>query len=390
MKTKGNFLFQFYIISTWLNFPFITVFGAQLRFEFLSITFLIYYLFINRNFFGFSQSNNSAKFLPRSLIGFLIANIFSSTYYALIPLQSFWMLAQICNGIFVFYLIRRAYHKEILFKIASRISFIVAFFYLIYSALFFVEIIDDFMEMFNESSRFHGLSFESNILASQALFWIFVEILYKTQPHRNISIYLLVIVILLSQTRAAILCLVILLLAEVFRSALKAPIGLIQLILVISAFLLLATMNIDQISKRYDENSFQGRILRLVDVNSGTALYRQRVIDIAIEDIRNSRVQIQILGSGTNSFKQHHEIDISKVESGYISSLWVQILYDSGFIGLIFFIGFFFNLIRVNASRLFIAKTFYLSIFICASLTNMIWFAYLWISLAFFENFKKT
>jgi hypothetical protein len=364
--------------------------GAQLRFEFLTFPFLLYYLFINRDFFGFLQHKKWGKSLPRSLVAFLIVNIFSSTYYALNPLQSFWMLAQICNGILVFYLIKRANYKEVLFSIASQTSFIVVFFYIIYSTFFFLKIIDDFLGMFNESSRFHGLSFESNILASQALFWIFVEILYKAKPLRNIAIYFLIIVILLSQTRAAILCLVILIFTEVLRSASKAPVGLIQLILVFSAILFLATTNIDQISKQHDENSFYGRILRLFDLNSGTALYRQRVIDIAIEDIRNSRVQIQILGNGVNSFKQHHEIDISKVESAYIGSLWIQILYDSGFIGLILFITFFFNLIRVNTARIFIAKTFYVSVFICASLTNMIWFAYLWVSFAFFENFKKS
>lgn len=380
------FLFQLYIISIWVNFPFVTLLGAQFRLEFFTLVFFLFFLTQNRQFLGITHLNPTTKRLPLSLILLIVTNIISSVYFALVPLQSIWMLSQISMGVIVFYFVQRVENKYVLFLIASRTIFKVSFFYIAYSALFFSNIINDPLDMYSQSDRFHALSFESNILASQALFWIFVEIKYRstTKPLQNRLILSLVVIIFLSQTRAAIFCLVILALASIWKRSLTAPIGLIQLILISSIALFLGTVNIHQVAQNYTEDSLQGRVLRLVDLNTGTALYRKQVTDIALEDISNSRLQIQLIGSGTNSFKQHHEIDISKVESGYISSLWIQIFYDAGLMGLILIVLFFFNQFRMNTAKSFIGKIFYVSVFLSAGVTNMIWFAYLWLSLAFF------
>jgi len=346
----------------------------------------------NRLSLGIAQSNSIGKGIPISLILLVGISGFSSIYFAIAPLQSLWMLAQISSGIAVYYYVQRVERKDVIFLLASRTSFALTSFYVIYSALFLSHISSDPLGMFNVDNRFHGLSFESNILASQALFWIFIELKFR-RPVNLIGsgpIFCLVIVIFLSQTRAAIVCLVILVFAGIWKKSLTAPFGLVQLILVCSFVLFLGTFNFNQIAQKYPEGSLQGRVLRLVDLNSGTAMYRKEVTKIALDDIKNSNMAIQLFGSGTNSFKQHHELDISKVESGYIGSLWIQTLYDAGLAGLFLVVLFFFNQFRLNTKNSFLSKIFYISVLLCAGVTNMIWFAYLWVSLSLFVELKST
>jgi len=395
MKKPGDglrlpLLFRIYIISIWANFPFATILGGQFRFEIVTLPILLYFLRQNREFLGISHATRTLTKLPMTPCLLIGANLISSIYFALAPLQSLWMLSQILNGTIVFYALAKVDNKYSLFLIASKTTFVLFVFFLIYSVLVLSSILSDQLNMFNQLNRFKGLSFESNILASQALFWIFVEIKYRniTKPFQNKLIIFLISTIFLSQTRAAIVCLFVLLLVSIWRKSLAHPIGIIQIILICSISLLLGTVDFHHLANNYSRDSLQGRMIRLVDLNSETVVYRKKVTDIALEDINNSRFQIQLFGSGTNSFKQHHNIDISGVEDGYISSLWVQILYDSGLIGLILILIFFFNQFRNNAKGSLVGKTFYVSIFLTAGATNMIWFTYLWLSLSFFTDFR--
>ena len=384
-ELKYQVLLSIFIISTWVNFPFITIFGAQLRFEFFTSLILLHFVILNRKYLGINSFHSR---FPIALLFFILINLISSLYFALVPLQSLWMLLQIVNGMFAYGILKRVFHKELFFKSSSRVTQFIAFFYLIYCFLKLINVIKDPLNLFDESGRFHGYSFESNILASQSLFWIFIE--NKFNNHKSKIHFLLVstliLLIFLSQTRAAIFCLLVYFFAHRFKTTLQNPIRIVQLTFLFALLLFLSNLNITQMSKYYDDNTFQGRILRLVDLNSGTALYRKEVIKIALDDFNKSSDVIQYLGSGTNSFKQHHEIDISKVESGYIPSLWIQCLYDSGLFGVFFILIFFMNQFRINASNSIYDKLFYVSVILCAGFTNAIWFSYFWLSLGFFCN----
>jgi len=123
------------------------------------------------------------------------------------------------------------------------------------------------------------------------------------------------------------------------------------------------------------EGTLLWKVLHITDFSEGTGRYRVEIYDWAIDDMRAN--ESWALGNGTNSFSQFHELDPTAVGVPYLSSLWLGLLFDVGILGLVTFMAFA-VLTLLRATDRWGAAMVWGSLALCASTTNIIWFAYAW------------
>jgi hypothetical protein len=98
---------------------------------------------------------------------------------------------------------------------------------------------------------------------------------------------------------------------------------------------------------------------------------------MALEDMHGIH---WIVGNGINTFGQRHEDPTQKGVPGYISSLPIQLLYDTGLVGVGLFLVFVVSLYRrVPRARLSLAVPVGVSVSITMSFTSTLWFSTTWI-----------
>ncbi|NWL35199.1 O-antigen ligase family protein [Paenarthrobacter nitroguajacolicus] len=233
-----------------------------------------------------------------------------------------------------------------------------------------------------QSGRLQGFSFEPNIFASQAVVWLGVLYVWRSSLHRldRLAAAVIVVGVLFAGTRSAWLALVAIIALAVLnvlrrgstRSVIVA--GAIGVIGVAAPFVFstLASAGLlgSEITYRLDN---------LLESDSGTGAYRIDNFELAFSDL--STWDSWWTGLGANSFSQYHTIDSTGTGPAYLGSLWITLVYDSGFIGLALFCGLFISIWRLSERRAE-SLAIFVAIAICAAFTNFLWFQYAWLSLA--------
>ncbi|UVJ38739.1 O-antigen ligase family protein [Arthrobacter sp. CJ23] len=232
------------------------------------------------------------------------------------------------------------------------------------------------------SGRLQGFSFEPNIFASQAVVWLGVLYFWRSSLCRldKIASAVIVVGVLFAGTRSAWLAAVAVvalgLLNVLRRGSARSVLlgGVIGIVGVAAPFLIstLAAAGVLGTEITY-------RLQNLLESDSGTGAYRIDNFELAFGDL--SSWDAWWVGLGANSFSQYHAIDSTGTGPAYLGSLWITLVYDSGFIGLALFLGLFFALWRLTERRPESLAVF-VAIAICAAFTNFLWFQYAWLSLA--------
>ncbi|MHC8608824.1 O-antigen ligase family protein [Paenarthrobacter ureafaciens] len=232
------------------------------------------------------------------------------------------------------------------------------------------------------SGRIQGFSFEPNIFASQAVVWIAVMYFWRRQLTRfdKIAVMVIVLGILLAGTRSAWLALLTVGGIAVFNvlkrgSARSVFVGA----MVIAAAVVTPVIVSALASTGLLGTEITYRLENLLESDSGTGAYRLNNIDVAFDDL--SARGAWWTGLGANAFPQYHTMDSTGTGAGYLGSLWVTLIYDSGMIGIALFCCLF-----ISAWLLSNRKSESIGVFaaisICAAFTNFLWFQYAWLSIA--------
>lgn len=223
----------------------------------------------------------------------------------------------------------------------------------------------------------YGLSFEANILAGalllSALALFSAPRQYLRRWHTFAGI-LAVAALPVTQTRAAILGMAAGLIVLLFRSRdrlIRRRVWRTMAVVGLSVGGL-------SIAGWQGSQAVLGKFADSLDFFSGNGGYRLTVARLALSDMHNA--QSWVFGLGTNSFSQRH-LDFSRPGAGvdaYLGSLPLQIIYDSGVVGVCIILLLAVQLLyrsRFSGSSVSVMLAFV----IIATSTSPFWFASTWI-----------
>jgi hypothetical protein len=380
-QVRGKFALKVFLFSCLANFSAFDLFGAKFRIEHLTWPLLFFFIFQNKSIER-RASNNGIKSAKRFLILWVSIALFSSGFLAKDSARSFWVAYQISIGVIIFVRLSNSSLTNVVLVEGKRV---ILFFLELHAIIFLLTPVRNFLPntFFSLDQRFIGLTYEANVLAGIATFWIAIEFV-KSDKHQfgfktRIDLAVCLLLIFASGTRAAFIAtmlIAIVILIERVKS--QKYLSLIVSFYGLCLFLTsLITLNLFRILT--DSQTLLSRISSAFDFNAETLLYRIKVYEIAISDIRESEIIYKIFGRGLNSFSQVHQIDISRVEDAYLSNLPLAIMYDSGILGLICFTLFIAILISATLRVDRTSIAFWLVLIIATSTTNMFWFSFLWL-----------
>lgn len=232
------------------------------------------------------------------------------------------------------------------------------------------------------SGRLQGFSFEPNIFASQAVVWLSVMYYWRRSLNRleMVAGGVIVLGVLFAGTRSAWLALLAigaLALLNLVRR--KSPwsmvvAGLLGCVGIAGPFLISTLASTGLLGPEITY-----RLLNLLESDAGTGAYRIDNYELAFADLK--MWDSWGTGLGANTFSQYHTIDSTGSEPAYLGSLWVTLIYDSGFVGLGLFLIMYVAIWRESERRMEVLAVL-LAIAICAAFTNFLWFQYAWLSIA--------
>lgn len=111
--------------------------------------------------------------------------------------------------------------------------------------------------------------------------------------------------------------------------------------------------------------------------SSGNVAYRRLVADIAFKDMTGWRL---LLGNGVDTFGQRHDDPTHAGVSGYLSSLPLQVVYDTGVVGAAILLGFTIVLLRtVRRAGLPVVLGSLTAFAVTATFTSTLWFSTTWL-----------
>lgn len=229
--------------------------------------------------------------------------------------------------------------------------------------------------------RLVGLALESNLFGTQCITWLCVLYYHRRSLLRLELCFvpILIVAAFLSGTRAVWICLVLILLYALARAK-SAKIGF-ALIGIAIAVGVVGLSPFGRSSQSISETSgpITWRLTRLFDLSSGTGAYRLSIYDTAVSDLQNSGRWV--LGNGLNTFSQYHPVDIYSGTPSYLSSIWYELLYDMGIVGLTLFVILVLAISRLP-SRPADALPLLACTLLCATTTNNLWITSSWVFLA--------
>lgn len=240
--------------------------------------------------------------------------------------------------------------------------------------------------LLDPSRRVSGLAFEYNIMGSLCAAWLGVMYYYVGQRLSNGTPIMdrrlgcaavpIVIALLLTETRAAWGALLVIVLFAACRVVGRYPISVIAA----TMGLCLGAAALAGVRDGSGEDTLLWRISHLTDFDSGTGAYRMLLWQDAITQI-GARDWSFLWGTGANSFSQFNPVDPTFVGAAYLSSIWLGLLYDVGALGSIAFLVTVAGIVS-RIPRPVHAIPLIVSLAACASLTNILWFAFPWVFLA--------
>jgi hypothetical protein len=318
------------------------------------------------------------------MIAWLLLGFLTSVLVAPESTKSLWMWTQIVLAVSVLLFASRLEHKVQLMTAGNRIAMAIGVLCLVAYVLAILGVPLNYLYVIAPDMRVVGFSFEANIFASQALIWLCLNyywraLLPKWTRLANGALFVLVV---LAGTRSAWLGLLVLIFVWIWSHRARGRGSAVALALLFAAGGILVFLSAPQSVNAADDGSLSWRLLHILDTSGGTGAYRVDIYSTAFADIE-TRGQ-WLFGSGINSFSQYHEIDTTGVQVPYLSSLWVGLIYDVGLVGLTLFLLFFFALLTRSA-RFADSLPLFAAFAICASATNLIWFAYPWLAIGLLD-----
>jgi O-antigen ligase len=233
------------------------------------------------------------------------------------------------------------------------------------------------MEGLTGAPAAYGLAFEANIFAGICAVWLVVDVLYVSRERISNALVIRGLLgsgVLVSLTRAAALGAIVGMVVGAMstrRTRRVASSALFVAGLAVGAVFLIGP-TVPLLRPIAEKGS------QLVDLDSSTSIVRRVSWDLAIEDLSGEEL---LLGRGVNTFGQYHEDPSRPTENvpGYLSNVFLQVVYDVGIIGTTLLVAGAAVLLRRLPRR----DARLLGVIACAAIvgaaTSPIWFANWWV-----------
>ncbi|MBY4036025.1 O-antigen ligase family protein [Rhodococcus fascians] len=313
----------------------------------------------------------------------LLVTALSSAFVAPEQLRSLWICIQIAAAVGTYFALSNSKHKALFFKIGSRIiSSIAALSIALYFTTKFGSLKIPFEFGVAEDGRLIGLSFEVNVFAAQCVGWLAVMFARRGSKlrHEYLMVATLAVAVVLGGTRAAWIALGLIACFKVVDLFRQGKVS--QSMSICIAILLGLVYLIAESSNSQSGDDLAWRVSNIFNVTQGTGAYRIDIYSMALEDVNT--LSRWLFGSGANSFSQYHPIDTTGTGAPYLSSVWAAVLYDSGLVGFVAFIGLLVACIYRFSNR-WIGIIVPVTLLICSTTTNIVWFAFTWVYIALVE-----
>ena len=381
---RSVILFRVYILSILITKTAFQARDANIRLEHVSWIILLWFIYVNRNLRGYSALRIRSPYATIIFCWLFLASIVS-LYFTLYPLKSLWILYQITVGIVTFVLLVKNPYKDFIYQqFYVVINFLMKFYVIVFLIYTFNLVPLSFNLIIIE--RLTGFSYEPNILGGMAMAWIGLMYIYEKGKPLSLASCInyscATLVVLGSGTRAAMVSLIFfsfyVLIEKLKRQQLLPLMNLFLLAPVAVAvyIIFIGQWSVSTLSSNI------GRITSAFDLSAQTFQYRLNVSAIAIQDIEDFSTARLLFGDGLNSFSQTYQIDISKVESAYLSNLFLGIVHDTGILGFLLFLSFILSLFHISVIHTRRSVVFWFSFFVCTFTTNSTWFVYTWVFIA--------
>lgn len=230
----------------------------------------------------------------------------------------------------------------------------------------------------SEGRSVFGLSWEANVLASTLAVWGIVVLSSRdalVQRIARFGIPIIIAAIAVSYTRSAVIGLAIALIVWIASGDRRATGKVIR----VGAIVIGAAVILSFATKV--ASPIEDRFTHVFEFNSGSAAFRTESIETAVGDLHGSG---PLVGLGVESFGQRHTDPTRPGEGkpGYIGVFPVQVLYESGLVGLVLLGAALASLrpfARDHAGRALAVLAVYL---VTATATSPFWFGWTWILIA--------
>ena len=226
----------------------------------------------------------------------------------------------------------------------------------------------------------YATAYEGNIFGSLMAMWLFIVLSSESRSasarRQWLQPTLMMVVLLLSLTRAAVLGLLVgIAVWQILLPASAARRRALGRLLLVGLACFTVVMTVPAMSP------VRARLGELTDLSSGTGRTRVENWKVALGDLDVGGVA---MGLGTNSFGQRHlEPTLpTRPTPAFLANLPLQVLYDSGLVGFLLLAGVLVSALpRSRQSRARALGLF--AVFLVSSLaTSSLWFATTWIFLA--------
>lgn len=353
---------------------------GTLRPELLALPVLLIIVLQERTRTGSGGHTSQYRPLVFASVVWLSVTLLSSAFVAPERLRSLWICLQIVAAVGTYFALSGSGRKEQFIRIGSAILTLVALLSILcYLLTRFAGINLPFVYGVAADGRLIGLSFEVNVFAAQCVGWL--AVLFANRAVHVKFLYpiiaILSVAIMLGGTRAAWVALALLAfltLVESFRVG-NLSHSLFLCGAAVSAFSYVLLTGGDA----ENTDDFAWRVSNILNVSQGTGAYRIDIYTLALSDINT--LSRWLFGSGANSFSQYHAIDATGTGAPYLSSVWAAVLYDSGLLGFLAFIALICGCVLRSSGRR-VALVIPFTLLLCATTTNIVWFAFTWVYIA--------
>lgn len=294
-----------------------------------------------------------------------------STYLGTIDvLRGFWIQAQYVIGL-IFLSSREVFlPRRNAIGIQARIAILIS---LIYLSSYAYSPLGDFIQISGERNIFAGYSLEPNLMGSQALLlWILLcmgrDLLSRAE---RVSLILLPAIVFISLTRAVWLSFICI--AAVLAVRRLQALSIYYFLLILVSFPLLVVYIGSKVTSSED---IYWNLNNFVNLQSGTARYRQNVYSQALSEIPDSWLHLWF-GHGFASFPEIHPVDSSGVTSAYLSNAFIGLLFETGVLGAFIFL-ILIGLFVYGSLRRFEVSLYSVALTIVSLTTSPLWLVYPW------------
>lgn len=357
-------IFSLLSLAIWFNGVEFQVGRASVRSEHFLVILIFFVEFLNRRRRKVPFKLN-LPFWMWVLMGAI------STFLGTVDIwRGYWIHAQYAAGLIFLSNRDDLYPGGNGIRIQARIASTISIVYLV-SYLF--NPIGVVFQLSGDVNLFTGYSLEPNLMGSQALLlWV---LLYSNRKHlsrtEKTSLFLLPLIMFISLTRAVwlgFICVLVMILVRKFK---MASIYIISL-----AFVAFQGVNAFIKERVSTAEDVYWNLNNLINLQSGTARYRQNVYSQALSEISDTWLHFWF-GHGIASFPEMHPVDSSGVSSAYLSNAFIGLLFETGVLGTAIFI-LMIGVYSLGSFSRFEISLYLFALAIVSSTTSPLWLIFPW------------